>query len=344
MKRVFSSAMRIVLLFCGASMLCSCAPEAESFPSPDFDLTIYTCQDASVYDPVIKEFQERTGKQIDVRTGSFSELEQELTDGTLAESCDLVFGADAATLTRYREFWQPYQCADTNILSDYCYDPEYYWTGFSTMIPVILYNTKVVTYRELPVSWNSLLEPRWKDRIAFVNPEASHDCAAALISAAVSSEEPDAYLDGLAANVTGSIFSTSAEAYDAVADGQCSIGIAREEDAAYLCRNNIDIDYIYPSEGVCLIPDGSAIVANCAHPEAAAEFLEFTISKDTQRILVSHLNRRSVRRDIASPAGLSALSNLTVYPLDYQAAASLRDRLLDRWQADIAALVGGDRS
>ena len=128
------------------------------------------------------------------------------------------------------------------------------------------------------------------------------------------------------------MFDSPQEVYEAVADGRASIGVALEEDARRLCLQNMDLDYIYPSEGSCLVPEGSALVRGCAHPDAAREFLEFTVSKDTQRILVSHLGRRSVRTDMPAPAGLGSLQTLPLYPLDYAEIPVLREQALALWE------------
>lgn len=321
-----------LFLLLGTLSLWGCRAKDEVFPAPEWDLTIYTCQDEAVYAPVVKEFQERTGKHVVVRTGSFSDLERELSGGGFAKNCDLVFGVDAATLECYRDWWQPCPDLNTAALPEAFHAPDWRWTGFSVLPPVLLYNTKVVTYRELPEHWSSLLEPRWAGRTAFVDPVVSHPYAAALVSAMETANQPEVYVERLADNLDGLIFYQSQDVYEAVADGRASIGVVLEGDAWLVCQQNADMDYIYPSEGSCLVPDGSALVAGCAHPDTALEFLKFTISKDVQRILVSRLGRRSVRTDIPVPAGLGTLQSLPLYTLDYGDFTRLRDQGLALWR------------
>lgn len=311
--------------------LWGCGVRDEAFPAPECDLMVYTCQDEPVYAPVIKEFQERTGKHVVVHTGSFSDLKRELSEGAFSQNYDLVFGVDAATLEQYRDYWQPYPELNTAAVPEAFHAPDWRWVGFSALPPVLLYNTKVVTYRELPEHWSSLLEPRWAGRIAFVDPVISHPYATALVSAMESAGQPEIFAERLADNLQGLVFDRPQDVYEAVAEGRASIGVALEGDAWLLCQQNGDMDYIYPSEGSCLVPDGSALVAGCAHPDAAREFLEFTISKDVQRILVACLGQRSVRTDIPVPVGLGALQGLPLYTLDYGEIPALRDRGLELW-------------
>lgn len=321
----------LLLLAC-PGILSGCGARDQAFPVPECDLRVYTCQEESVYAPVVKEFRERTGKHVVVHAGSYQDLEQALSGGSFARDWDLVFGVDAGTLEHYRDFWQPCPGLDGASLAEEFCGPDGSWTGFSVLPPVLLYNTKVVTYRELPEHWSSLLEPRWAGRIAFVNPAVSHSYATALVSAMGAWDQQEDFVMRLAASVDGLVFDSPQEVYEAVADGRASIGVALEEDARRLCLQNMDLDYIYPSEGSCLVPDGSALVKDCAHPDAAQEFLEFTVSKDTQRVLVSHLGRRSVRTDMPAPAGLGSLQSLPLYPMDYGELPLLREQALELWE------------
>lgn len=338
MRRNRFPALLLVILLC----LTACSTAPEPFPALSPDLVVYTCQDESVYAPIIKEFQERTGWIVQLKTGSYAELEQLLQTDELPQTCDVVFGVNAATLSHYRSQWQPSAADSAAMLGDGFYDPDFYWIGFSPLLPVILYNTKVVTYRELPESWYSLLEPRWQGRIAFVDPTLSSLYTTALTSAMYSAEDPGQYLAQFAQNLNYQTLTSAQEVCDAVADGRCSIGICLEEDAELLRRENVDIDYIHPSEGALLVPDGSAIVKGCSHPDAAAVFLDFTVDRDTQNTLVSLLNRRSVRSDILPPAGLTTLERLPLRPMAPGEIYRLHSQALAQWQQLMSGQAGGE--
>ena len=84
------------------------------------DLVIYAVQEPSVYEPVIKEFEERTNLVVDVCVGTTEELKQmlckEQTDNQIQESYqeqqktldwDLVFGAGVETLEQFSDQWLP---------------------------------------------------------------------------------------------------------------------------------------------------------------------------------------------------------------------------------------------
>jgi iron(III) transport system substrate-binding protein len=89
---------------------------------------------------------------------------------------------------------------------------------------------------------------------------------------------------------------------------------------------------VYPAEGTAIIPDGSAVIANAPHPNAARLFLDFTVSKEGQALVVDKFGRRSVRRDVPTPAGLPTLDKIKSIAYDLQYAADNRTEILKRFQ------------
>ena len=96
-----------------------------------------------------------------------------------------------------KEHWQVYKSPEAAFITDSFQCEDNRWTSFSALPLVIMYNTNVVTYRELPVGWNSLLEPRWKGRIAFVDPRRSDVYSAALVTAVHTWEKKGIIWNGL---------------------------------------------------------------------------------------------------------------------------------------------------
>jgi len=66
--------------------------------------------------------------------------------------------------------------------------------------------------------------------------------------------------------------------------------------------------------------------------EAARLFLDFTVSKEGQALVVDKFGRRSVRRDVPTPAGLPTLDKIKSIAYDLQYAADNRTEILKRFQ------------
>ena len=245
---------------------------------------------------------------------------------------DLVFGAGVETLEQFSDQWLFCENPQTESIIQEFASPDQTWTSFSALPLVIMYNTNVVTYRELPVGWESLLEPRWKGRVALVDPEVSGIGGFALAAAHITGSDPEDYVKKLAENLDFQTLQSLNQVNEGILDGRYSVGVTSEEAAQALRVDGADVDYIYPEEGTVVVVDGTAIRRGCAHEEAAKQFLEFTISRDAQEILVSDLNRRSVRRDVAPLEGLVTMAKLPIISAGLKELSSEKEEALTEWK------------
>ena len=337
-KRKFT--FSILCLFCTA-VLSSCQSGPETAPMPAVpDLVIYTAQEEEIYEPIIKEFEERTNLMVKVERGSSEEMTGRLEDEEERPDWDVVFGVGIETLEQSKEHWQVYKSPEAAFITESFQCEDNRWTSFSALPLVIMYNTNVVTYRELPVGWNSLLEPRWKGRIAFVDPRRSDVYSAALVTAVHTWEKRGDYLEQFMENLEYGTLNSMQEVNAGILDGRYSLGVTMEESAQALLSEGADVDYIYPQEGTTALPDGTAIVKGCSNPDAARQFLDFTVSRDTQRILVSDLNRRSVRSDVPPLPGLSPIGRLPLIEMDLEELTREKKDVLARWNGILSRREG----
>ena len=129
-------------------------------------------------------------------------------------------------------------------------------------------------------------------------------------------------------NLDGQILSDSSDVITAVADGSCYIGVTLEETARKAVADGLDLAVVYPREGTCVLPDGAAVIAGCAHPDNAERFIDFLLERETQQRLITNFFRRSVRADLAED-GLPAAPALDY---DLERADTGRQQLLERWR------------
>ena len=337
-KRKFT--FSILCLFC-TSVLSSCQSGPETAPMPAVpDLVLYTAQEEEIYEPIIKEFEERTNLMVKVERGSSEEMTGRLEDEEERPDWDVVFGVGIETLEQSKEHWQVYKSPEAAFITESFQCEDNRWTSFSALPLVIMYNTNVVTYRELPVGWNSLLEPRWKGRIAFMDPRRSDVYSAALVTAVHTWGKRGDYLEQFMENLEYGTLNSMQEVNAGILDGRYSLGVTMEESAQALLSEGADVDYIYPQEGTTALSDGTAIVKGCSNPDAARQFLDFTVSRDTQRILVSDLNRRSVRSDVPPLPGLSPIGRLPLIEMDLEELTREKKDVLARWNGILSRREG----
>ena len=324
MRRIIPLLLAVLLLTgCGTPR----AQDASSFaPAESERLVVFTSHKEAVYGPIIEEFERRTGVWVQIETGGTATLLDRIAAG--GSGCDLLFGGGADSLSAYADCFAPYVSANAAAVA-----PEYdlgdgAWTPFSLVPIVLIYNPKLVR-QNLPTGWESLLDAGWRGRIAFADPAVSGSSYTALCTLLqVLGGDEERTLAAFYRNLDGRLVSDSGGVTAAVADGSCYIGVTLEENARKAIDEGMDIAIVYPAEGTSVLPDGAAVVRDCAHEENAQRFLDFLLLPETQETLASGLGRRSVCADAAS-----ALPEITAAPYDLARAGRERQSLLAAWRA-----------
>lgn len=296
-------------------------------PAEEERLVIYTSHKEEVYGPIIKEFEERTGIWVEVEAGETAELLERIAGGE--SGCDLMFGGGVDSLEAHRDLFAPYvsEAADAVWPAYRCEDGS--WTPFSALTVVLIYNPKLCRINP-PADWDSLLDPAWRGKIAFADPEVSSSSYTALATLLqVMPVEEAQVMDAFAQNLTNGVLANSGDVVSAVADGSCYIGVTME-DVALGIQAGYDIAMTYPERGTSVVPDGMAVVAGCTHEENARRFIDFALGADVQSHLIDYCARRSVRTDLFQ--GTDMTEDLMLCDYDLQWASGKQEELLSLWR------------
>ena len=314
---------------------------------------IYTSHKEEVYQPIVKEFEERTGIWVDVVAGGTNELLERIRSEADHPAADVMFGGGVESLASYRDCFAPYACEGAESIEARFRDGEDLWTPFSALPVVLVYNTKLVRPGRV-TGWGDLLSPELRGRIAFADPAVSGSgftalatflLAAAcfrLIQEGAARREPglrllaadggeEALLRAFAENLAGKQLEGSGEVLGAVAGGGALVGVTLEETALKRIAAGDDVALVYPADGTSCVPDASALIRGAAHEENAKAFLDFTVSEAVQRLLAEQFCRRSVRGDVEPAGELPALEDIALVDYDVEQASGRRDGLLMTW-------------
>lgn len=325
---------RVLALLIFALLLAGCAgPSGQE--SPDYvpaeeeRLVLYTSHKEAVYAPIVKEFEERTGIWVKVEAGGTTELLERIAAGDT--DCDLMFGGGVDSLSAYADCFEPYVSPCMENVAQRFQGSDIY-TPFSSLPVVLIYNPRLL-YANAPVGWESLLDEAWRGKIAFADPMVSGSSYTALCTMIQALDgEPEALIDAFIENLNGNILSSSDLVIGAVAEGNCYIGVTLEETALKAIKAGYDIAMVYPQEGTSDLPDGAAVIKDCAHAENARLFIDFLLSSDMQNCLGSAFCRRSVRDGAALPENCG---ELTLLDYDIAWASQSQTEILSRWAADV---------
>lgn len=327
-KKTAGIALALALLTAG----CSTAPEIPQSYQPEAgkQLTVYTSHKESIYLPIIREFEERTGIWVDIVDGGTNELLDRIREEQDSPCADVMFGGGAESLNAYQDCFTPYTTSESDAIAPVYQNPDACWTPFSALPVVLIYNRKLVDSSAL-TGWASL--SGFQGKTAFADPDISGSSFTALVTQCAALEDTMPHsLKALVQVLEGHSLESSGEVITAVAEGKALVGITLEETAVRAVSSGYDIGIVYPEEGTSCVPDGSALIKNAPHLENAKLFLDFTVSSDIQSLLQDQGSRRSVRRDLPAPDTLPALENLKLVDYNIDWACSHRDSILKQWK------------
>lgn len=334
MGRLHRNIKQILAAAAVTALLAGCSgqtvPSYETGGVPeDKKLIVYTSHKEEVYGPIVKEFEERTGIWVQVRAGGTTELLDAISKENGKDSCDVMFGGGVDSYDAYKEFFQPYECSQSDLLDDTYLSPDHSWTVFTELPIVFIYNNKLVDKADAPGSWQALLDEAWKGKIAFADPGksgTSYTALATMIQVLGGDEEP--VITAFADNLDGNVSAGSGEVVSEVASGIRLAGVTLEEAARKRMAQGADISMIYPSEGTSAVPDGCALVKGARHEENAKLFIDFTVSNDVQKLAVNQFLRRTVRRDLEQEEADRAMKSMD---FDLVWASEHQESILNLW-------------
>ena len=332
MKRLPAALAALLLLLLSGCGGAEGADMSSFAPAEEDRLVIYTSHPASLYDPIIKEFEERTGIWVQVETGGTAALLDRLAAEREEPRCDLLFGGGVDSLTARKEL---FACYTSPLAGDVvpdllCGDGS--WTPFSSLAVVMIYNPVLVRVNP-PEGWESLLNHVWRGRIAFADLEVSgfsYTALATLTQVLPQEDVLETFYDNLSGRTLSGLGEVVGAVSDAVAEGSCAVGVTTEAAALEAVRAGRDVVMLYPSEGTSVVADGLAVVKGCAHEENARRFIDFALGADVQQYVARECLRRPVRADLLQSA--EETEELVLMEYDLDRAAAERESILARWR------------
>lgn len=185
-------------------------------------------------------------------------------------------------------------------------DAEGYWTGVRINAIVMAYNTKKVKPEDAPKTWQDLLDPKWKGKIAMANPLLSGTAYVGV--GALVQKYGWEYFEKLKANGV-KVEAGNTALQNKLVQGEYDVVIILEENITKMADKGEPVKVAYPTDGVIINPSPIAIFSSTQNPEAAKALTDWWLSKEGQEMVVKGW-MHSVRDDVPPPKGSPALKTL----------------------------------
>jgi iron(III) transport system substrate-binding protein len=318
----------------------------ESTETAERTVTIYVSTDRVFSEPVLREYERRSGVSVDAVYDTEETKSTGLANRLLAEKTRPqadVFWSNEPVRTlvlRSRDVLAPYKSPSAAGIPASLIDPDGYWTGFSARMRVIAYNTKLVPATEAPTSVFDLADGKWRDQVAIADPRfGSTSFHVAALYAVAGDQKMDDLFRRLKSNGVRVVAGNSV-VRDLVVRGDVKVGLTDTDDVNVAMEETQPIAMVLPDKeglGVPVMPNMVSLIANAPHPDEARLLIDYLLSADVERQLAqSQAVQIPLHAGVTGPKNIPAIDTFKPMTLDYSKAASRVEDVTNR----LAAILG----
>ena len=299
-------------------------------------VVVYSPHDADPLNAGVNQFMEKyPNVKVEVVAAGTGELCNRIAAESANPIADVLWGGGADSLAAFKEYFQPYVCANDEFIGEAYKDPDDLWIGESPLPMVIFFNKELIEKDGLtiPESWEDLTNPEWKGKIAYCLPSKSGSAYTQLCTMVLGhggKEDGWAFIEKLYENLDGKMVDSSGKCHKMVADGEFYVGLTLEKAAVQYAEDDT-VGFVYPKDGTSAVPDGVALVKGCPNEENAKLFIDFVTSKECQTEQSQTWGRRPVRNDLEVGEGMAKLEDIPLVDYDFDWAANEKEAIIERF-------------
>lgn len=253
------------------------------------DIRLLSDRNNDYFKSVLEAFTAKTGKTVEVVTGSWSDLKDGLSKG---ETGDLLLVKDIVYIGDAKQAGVFQKMSDANLKAGvpaYMRDPEGLWTAVSYRVRTLVYNPDEVDPSQLP-TYESLSNPEFRGRVCIRNRADYMPSMVAWLVARYGEVKAREIVTGWQANLA-MYTARDTETITKVEDGTCAVGISNHY---YYARVKSDdprlvTELLFTNQndgGVHTNGFGGGVLASASNPDGANELLAFILSSEGSSLMI----------------------------------------------------------
>jgi len=255
-------------------------------------VVIYSARKEHLIKPVIDQYKKKTGVQVKLLTDKAPSLLVRLKAEGKNTPADLLITVDAGNL------WQAVEQGvllpiNSKVIAEnvpsHLRDVRGHWTGLSIRARTIVYNNKRVKPSELS-TYEALGNSTWKKRICLrTSKKVYNQSLVAMMMSQMGKDKTAKIVRSWVGNLATRTFSSDTKVLEAVAAGQCDVGIVNTYYFGRLLRKKpkLPLSLFWPNQkgrGVHVNISGAGVTRYSKHVQAATRFLEWLSSEEAQNL------------------------------------------------------------
>jgi iron(III) transport system substrate-binding protein len=299
-----------------ALVLASCSSDDSE------SLTLYSGRNEDLVGPLLEQFTEETGIEIEFRGGDSGELAAQLITEGDASPADVFFSQDAGALGAVSKAGLFTTLPDSVLdqVPDWARSPDGYWVGVSGRVRVLAYDP--VEVPTPPDQIDALLAPEWKGKIGYAPTNASWQSFVTALRVLRGEDGAKAWLDAFA-DQDPKAFPNNITILDGIEDGEIELGlvnhyylyerIADRGEADVKVRNQF---MAAGDPGGLVNVAGVGVLASSDKQELAMQLVEFLLSPQAQEYFANETKEFPLVPGIETESDLPSLDSLQPPEID----------------------------
>lgn len=258
----------------------------------DDQITVYSARKEHLIKPLFDAYTKKTGVEIRYITDKAGPLLARLQAEAANTPADMLITVDAGNL---------WHAADRGVLATvdspilarnvpaHYQDPGKRWFGLSVRARTIVYSTERVDQNELS-SYEALADPQWHGRLCLrTSKKVYNQSLVAIMIARLGEEQAEQVVKGWVNNLATQPYSDDTKTMQAIAAGQCDVGIVNTYYFGRLQKSDpgIKLALFWPNQndsGVHVNISGAGVTKHAKNPEAALKLLEWLSGPEAQAL------------------------------------------------------------
>jgi iron(III) transport system substrate-binding protein len=254
-------------------------------------LVVYSARNEQLIKPIFDAYTRETGIEVRFTTGDAAVLVERLSAEGRNSPADLLLTVDAGELWNAAErgLLKPVRSKtlDRNVPA-HLRDPDYRWYGLSMRARTIVYNPRKVDPQSLS-TYEALAGPEWKGRLCLrTSKKVYNQSLVAMLIKAHGEAKTEQIVRGWVANLATDPFANDTQLLEAIAAGQCDVGIVNTYYFGRIVKERPDFNARLfwadsKAGGTHVNISGAGVVASSRNADAATRFLEWLSAGEAQQ-------------------------------------------------------------
>lgn len=304
-------------------------------------LVVYSARNEQLIKPLFDAYTAETGRAIRFITDKEGPLMQRLKAEGANTPADILLTVDAGNLwlAANEGLLQPVKSKtlEENIPS-HLRDAQGQWFGLSVRARTLVYNPQRVKPEELS-TYEALAEPKWKGRLCLrTSKKVYNQSLVAMMIAEHGEAKTEQIVRGWVANLATDVFSDDSKMMEAVAAGQCDIGIGNTYYYGRLMKKNPNLllKIFWPGQngnGVHVNVSGAGVTKHAKRTQEAMQFLEWLSSTKAQSLFADENLEYPANPKVPASPEVQAWGNFKHNSMNLAKAGELQPaavKLMDR--------------